>query len=70
MAIDNHLMAKLMELTPQDKMALIEALVSSLDNPDPVISQQWLQEANARLKAHRLGLTKGIPAEEIFGDDL
>jgi putative addiction module component (TIGR02574 family) len=70
MAIDNLLMAKLLELTPQDKMALVEALISSLDNPDPAISQKWLQEADARLKAYKLGLTKGIPAEEIFGDDL
>ena len=38
MAIDNNLIAKLLELTPQDKMALIEALVSSLDNPNPAIS--------------------------------
>lgn len=66
MAIDNLLLEKLLELTPQDKLALVEALVSSLDNPDPAISPKWLQEADARLKAYRLGLTKGIPVEEIF----
>lgn len=70
MLIDNHLIEKLLELKPQDKMVLIEALITSLDIPDPAISQKWLQEADSRLKAYRLGLTKGIPAEEIFGDTL
>jgi putative addiction module component (TIGR02574 family) len=70
MSTDNHLIEKLLGLKPQDKMVLIEALVTSLDIPDSAISQKWLQEADARLKAYRLGFTKGIPVEEIFGDTL
>lgn len=66
MSVDNILIEKILGLKPQDKIALIEALVTSLDKPDPKISKKWLLEAEARLKAYRAGKTKGIPAEEIF----
>jgi putative addiction module component (TIGR02574 family) len=55
-----------LELKPQDKIILIEALVISLDKPDPEISKKWIQEAESRLKDYRAGKTKGIPAEEVF----
>lgn len=66
MPVNNTLIEKALELKPQDKIVLIEALVTSLDKPDPEISKKWLQEAEARLKAYRAGKTKGIPAEEVF----
>ena len=68
MAVDSVLIEKALELKPQDKIVLIEALVTSLDKPDPEISKIWVQEAEARLKAYREGKTKGIPGEEIFGE--
>ncbi len=68
MSVDSILIKKALELKPQDKIILIEALVTSLDKPDPEISKIWVQEADARLKAYRKGKTKGIPAEEIFGE--
>ncbi|GJQ48946.1 hypothetical protein KsCSTR_08180 [Candidatus Kuenenia stuttgartiensis] len=66
MSVNNALIAKALELKPQDKIILIEALITSLDKPDPEISKKWIQEAEARLKAYRAGKTKGIPAEEVF----
>ena len=70
MSVDNILIEKILELNPQDKIVLIEALVTSLDKPDSEMSKKWIQEAEARLKAHRDGKTKGISAEEIFGETL
>ena len=66
MSVNNALIEKALGLKPQDKIILIEALVTSLDKPDPEISKKWIQEAEARLKAYRAGKTKGIPAEEVF----
>jgi putative addiction module component (TIGR02574 family) len=66
MSVDNTLIEKALELKPQDKIVLIEALVTSLDKPDPEISRKWIQEAEDRLIAYRAGKTKGIPAEEVF----
>jgi len=70
MSVDSVLIKKALELKPQDKIILIEALVTSLDKPDPEISKIWLKEAEDRLKAYREGKTKGIPAEEIFGEKI
>lgn len=69
MAVDSALIEKALELKPQDKIVLIEALVTSLDKPDQEISKVWVQEAEARLKAYREGKTKGISGEEIFGPE-
>jgi len=68
MSVDSVLIEKALELKPQDKIVLIEALVTSLDKPDPEISKIWVQEAEARLKAYREGKMKGIPGEAIFGE--
>lgn len=70
MLIGNALVEKALELKPQEKIVLIETLVSSLDKPDVEITKIWLQEAEARLKAYREGETKGVPIEEIFKEGL
>lgn len=65
-----ELIQKALELKPQDKILLIEALVESLDKPDKRIEEIWLIEAQARLNAHRKGKTKGVAAEEVLGENL
>lgn len=70
MNADKELIQKALELKPQDKIFLIEALVESLDKPDKYIQEIWLKEAQARLNAHRKGRTKGRPAEEVLGESL
>ena len=70
MNVDKQLISKALELKPQDRFYLIELLVRSLDKPDPEIDEIWLKEAEARLKAHREGKTKGIPAEKVVGEPI
>ncbi|MFQ5639354.1 MAG: addiction module protein [bacterium] len=70
MNVDKELIQKVLELKPQDKIFLIEALVESLDKPDKYIQEIWLKEAQARLSVHRKGRTKGIPAEDVLGESL
>jgi len=70
MNVDKNLIDKALELKPQEKIFLIEALVESLDKSDKYIKEVWLKEAQARLMAHRTGRTKGIPAEQVLGENL
>jgi putative addiction module component (TIGR02574 family) len=70
MNVDKQLISKALELKPQERFYLIELLVRSLDKPDPEIDEKWLKEAETRLKAHREGKTKGIPAEEVLGEPI
>lgn len=66
--VEKDLIQKVLKLKPQDKIVLIEALVESLDKPDKYIQEIWLKEAQERLKAHREGRTRGMPAEEVLGE--
>ena len=68
--VDKKLIEKILELKPQEKIFLIEAMVESLDKSDKYIQDVWLKEANERLKAHRRGNTKGIPLEDVLGESL
>jgi len=70
MNVDKELIQKALDLKPQDKIFLIEALVESLDKSDKYIQEIWLKEAQARLNAHRKGRTKGMPAGEVLGENL
>ena len=70
MNADNELIDRALKLKPQDKIFLLEAIVESLDKPDKYIQEVWLKEAQARLIAHRTGRTKGIPVEEVLGENL
>jgi putative addiction module component (TIGR02574 family) len=42
-------------LPPQDRIALVENVLDSLDRADPEIDRLWAQEASERLAAYRRG---------------
>jgi len=52
-----------------DRLAIVDALLRSLDQPDSEIDRLWADEAERRLVDYRAGKVKGIPAEAIFGDN-
>ncbi len=58
-----------MELTPEERLLIVEGLLKSVDQPNKKIEDIWLDEAEKRLKAYRDGKLKGIPLEEIFSDE-
>ena len=42
-------------LPPQDRIALVEDVLDSLDRVDPEIDRLWAREASDRLAAYRRG---------------
>ena len=46
---------------------MIDALLRSLDQPDPKIDQLWAEEAEARLRAIREGRLATLSADEVLG---
>ena len=42
-------------LPPQDRIALVEEVLDSLDRADPDMDRLWAREAKARLAAYRRG---------------
>jgi len=57
---------KALNLIPAERFIIIEALVKSLDNPDPVIDKAWAVEAEKRLKAYKAGKMKTVSFEAMF----
>lgn len=45
--------SKALRLKPAEKSIVIEALMKSLDVPDPEIEKIWAEEAEKRLKAYK-----------------
>jgi hypothetical protein len=43
------------ELSPADRIALVEEVLDSLDSADPAIDDLWIREAKDRLMAYRRG---------------
>jgi putative addiction module component (TIGR02574 family) len=55
-----------LELPANDRAALVESLIVSLDKPDPALDALWLKEAESRLAAYRSGELGAVDADEVF----
>ena len=62
------LLRQALELTANDRAALIEGLIVSLDKPDPAVDALWLKEAESRMAAYRSGELEAIDADEVFAE--
>ncbi|MFA7242004.1 MAG: addiction module protein [Sulfuricellaceae bacterium] len=62
-----ELVSEALRLKAEERLAIVDALLRSLDQPDPEIDRFWADEAERRLMAYRAGKVKGIPAEEVLG---
>ena len=46
-----------------------ETAKDSLDDLDRTLDAIWAEEAEKRLKAYRAGKIKGIPMEQVLGEE-
>lgn len=53
-------------LPPVERAAIVESLLSSLDQPDARIDDVWAEEAERRIAAYEAGQMKAIPAADVF----
>ena len=63
-----ELLEKALKLRADEKYALVEGLLKSLDEPDAKLESIWILEAEQRLKLYREGRLEGVPMEEVFKD--
>jgi len=61
----NQLAKKAIELQPVERIRLVEAILYSLDKPDPDIEQSWIAEAEARHEAYKRGEIEAIDWDEL-----
>ncbi len=60
------LLREALQLPSNDRAALVEGLIFSLDQPDPSLDDRWLKEAEDRLAAYHSGELVAVDAEDVF----
>lgn len=55
-----------LQLPAEDRMALVDQLLDTLDERDSTLDTPWAHEAESRLTAYRRGETQGIPLNEVL----
>ena len=61
-----ELLKKALELKPEERFALVEGLIESLDRPDEELDEIWLNEAERRLEAYRKEKVESVPMDDVF----
>ena len=56
---------KAFELRPTERIRLVEAILYSLDKPDPDIDKSWAAESEARYEAYKRGELEAYDWKEI-----
>jgi putative addiction module component (TIGR02574 family) len=62
------LLRQALQLPSNDRAALVEGLIASLDKPDPSLDALWLNEAESRMAAYRSGELGAVDAEQVFAE--
>ncbi len=60
------LLREALQLPSNDRAALVEGLIFSLDQPDPSLDALWLKEAEDRLAAYHSGELGVVDADDVF----
>ncbi len=60
------LSAQAVQLPPEERMALVERILDSLDEPNPSLDALWAKEADARLAAYRRGEIRALALSEVL----
>jgi putative addiction module component (TIGR02574 family) len=60
-----ELVKKAIVLDPQERIRLVEAILFSLDKPDPEIEKNWIAESEARYDAFKRGELEAEDWDEI-----
>jgi len=61
----DQLAKKAMGLRPIERIRLIEAILYSLDKPNPDVEKSWIAESEARYEAFKKGELEAIEWDEI-----
>lgn len=54
-----------MDLSPKERIQLVEAIFYSLDKPDPDIEKNWIAESETRYEAYKRGELKALDWDAI-----
>jgi putative addiction module component (TIGR02574 family) len=56
----------ILQLSPYERIRIVENIIDSLHKPDPEIERAWIAESEKRFSAFKKGKIKGIPLEVVM----
>ena len=59
------LSARARDLSPTERLEVVDQILASLDETDPSIDQFWAREAEDRLAAYRRGEIRAVPLSDV-----
>ena len=62
------LSAQAAKLPPDERLALVEQILDSLDVPDPSLDRLWTAEADDRLGAYRRGEIRAVSPSAVLAN--
>ena len=66
--MDNRLLEKALEMPPNERVALAELILSSIDYEEDGIRQTWITEVKNRMNAVNEGRAKLFDFEELYNE--
>ena len=60
------LSAQAAQLTPKERIQVVERILNSLDQPDAALDVLWANEASDRLAAYRRGGVKAVGLPDVI----
>ena len=60
------LSAQAVQLPPEDRLALVERILDSLEEPDASMDALWAKEADDRLAAYRRGEIRVLTLSDVI----
>ena len=66
MSVTKKILEEALALPPTGKAELVDCLLASLDAPDKVIDQLWMEEVERRIDAYERGEIKALKIEEVL----
>ena len=67
--MENALLNKALELPPNERVALAELILASIEHEDEQIRNAWIAEVNNRIASVKNGKSKLLNFEELYNDD-
>lgn len=66
MPATKKLIDEVLSLPVEERVAIVDSLLKSLNMPDPVIDKEWIEVAKRRLEELRSGKVDPVPGKEVF----
>jgi len=64
--VTDNLLNQIRELPEEEKVQLVDAILSDLYKPDPDIERIWAEEARKRWEAYKAGKLTTVSYEEVM----